>query len=119
MGTGVVTVGHALLTLHKLTARTLEYHLELIPLLLLHHLGQSGSLTGEGLPDGGHELRVLSYRSKARWSYSSFNAGTMRMFQFMVQLKSTDSLTNSVQSFFLEIKPFPITFFDIYAQYFI
>ena len=100
MGTGVVTVGHALLALHKLTARTLEYHLKLIPLLLLHHLGQSGGLAGEGLPDCRHELRVLSYCSKARWSYSSFNAETKRMFQFMIQLKSTDSFSNSVQTFF-------------------
>ena len=81
MRTGVVAVGHILLALHEVAAAALEYQLIVISLIILHHLGQGQRLVGEGLPDGRHELRVLSYCSKARRSYSSFNAETMRGFR--------------------------------------
>ena len=59
VGTGVVTVRHVLLTLDEVTARTLEYQLIVLSLLVLHHLGEGQRLVGEGFPDGRHELRVL------------------------------------------------------------
>ena len=59
VGAGVVAVRHVLLTLHEVTAGALEYQLVVLPLVVLHHLGEGQRLVGEGFPDGRHELRVL------------------------------------------------------------
>ena len=56
---GVVTVGHVLLALYEVTAGTLENQLVVLPLIVLHHLGEGQRLVREGFPDGRHELGVL------------------------------------------------------------
>ena len=66
MRTGVVTVGHVFLALCEMTAGTLEHQLVLVPLVVLHHLGEGQRLVGEGLPDGRHELRVLGQPGEGR-----------------------------------------------------
>ena len=66
MRAGVVTVRHVLLALCEMTAGTLEHQLVLVPLVVLHHLGEGQRLVGEGLPDGRHELRVLGQSGEGR-----------------------------------------------------
>ena len=60
-----------------MAAGALKHHVILLPLVLLHHLGESRCLVCEGLPDGRHKLRILCNCRKP--NSACFRAEIIRM----------------------------------------